>query len=120
MEPRKTRKTQKNGFMEKLLDGDGVEWKALGGICENISSGKNKEKCEDGLYPVFGSTGIIGRTNNKGYEKEQILVARVGANAGRVNIAQGEYDVSDNTLIVQNKVDIILKYLYYSPFAHLI
>jgi len=100
-------------FMERLLDGIEMGWPALGDLCEKISSGKNKEKCEDGLYPVFGSTGIIGRTNNKGYEKVQILVARVGANAGRVNIAQGEYDVSDNTLIVQNKENIILKYLYY-------
>ena len=82
-------------------------------MCESISSGKNKIKSELGLYPVFGSTGIIGRTDTKVYEKEQILVARVGANAGRVNIATGEYDVSDNTLIVQNKDSIVLKFLYY-------
>ncbi|WP_421832830.1 restriction endonuclease subunit S [Leptospira santarosai] len=82
-------------------------------MCENISSGKNKDKSEAGLFPVFGSTGIIGRTNDKVYENEQILVARVGANAGRVNIAVGEYDVSDNTLIVQNKENIVLKYLYH-------
>jgi len=100
-------------FLEKLLDGVAVEWKPLGEVCENISSGRNKNKSDVGIYPVFGSTGIIGRTNNKVYEKEQILVARVGANAGRVNIAQGEYDVSDNTLIIQNKENIVLKYLYY-------
>jgi type I restriction enzyme S subunit len=86
---------------------------AVGGICENISSGKNKDKSDIGIYPVYGSTGVIGRTNNKVYEKEQILIARVGANAGRVNIAHGEYDVSDNTLIVKNKENIKLKYLYY-------
>ena len=100
-------------FMEKLLDGVEVKWTALGDVCEKISSGKNKVKSDDGVYPVFGSTGIIGWTNNKVYEKEQILVARVGANAGRVNIAKGEYDVSDNTLIVKNNECIILKYLYY-------
>ncbi|WP_177201076.1 restriction endonuclease subunit S [Neptunomonas qingdaonensis] len=99
--------------MKKLLDGAQVEWTELGNLCEKISSGKNKKKSDDGLYPVFGSTGVIGRTDSKVYETEQILVARVGANAGRVYIAQGEYDVSDNTLIVQNKEGVALKYLYY-------
>jgi type I restriction enzyme, S subunit len=100
-------------FLERLLDGVAVEWKPLGEICENISSGKNKDKSDVGIYPVFGSTGVIGRTNNKAYEKEQILVARVGVNAGHVNMAKGEYDVSDNTLIIQSKENIVLKYLYY-------
>ena len=100
-------------FVEKLLDGAEFELIDLGELSIKISSGKNKKKSTDGLYPVFGSTGIIGRTNNKVYDKDLILIARVGANAGRVNIAQGEYDVSDNTLIVENKNSIILKYLYY-------
>ena len=109
------RKQQYAYYREQLLTfkESKVEWKKLEELCEKISSGKNKVKSELGLYPVFGSTGIIGRTDTKVYEKEQILVARVGANAGRINIAKGEYDVSDNTLIVQNKENIILKFLYY-------
>jgi type I restriction enzyme S subunit len=109
------RKKQYNYYRDRLLtfeEGE-VEWKTLGKVCKSISSGKNKDKSEVGEFPVYGSTGIIGRTDNKVYDTEQILVARVGANAGRVNIAQGEYDVSDNTLIIQNKENIVLKYLYY-------
>ena len=109
------RKKQYNYYRDQSLsfeEGE-VEWKTLGEICENISSGRNKSKSDVGLYPVFGSTGVIGRTNHKAYDEEQILVARVGANAGRVNIAKGEYDVSDNTLIVKNRKNIVLKYLYY-------
>ena len=34
------------------------------------------------------------------YNKRQILVARVGANAGFVHLADGSYDVSDNTIII--------------------
>jgi type I restriction enzyme S subunit len=100
-------------FLERLLDGAEVGWKSLGEITKKISSGKNKDKSEIGNYPVYGSTGIIGKTNNKVYDEEQILVARVGANAGRVNIAQGEYDVSDNTLIIQPIENTNLKFLYY-------
>lgn len=109
------RKKQYNYYRDKLLtfeDGQ-VEWKMLGEVCENIFSGKNKQRNDDGIYPIYGSTGVIGRTNNFIFNNEQILVARVGANAGYIHIAQGKYDVSDNTLIVQNKEVIILKFLYY-------
>ncbi|MBP3140855.1 restriction endonuclease subunit S [Aliivibrio fischeri] len=109
------RKKQYNYYRDQLLsfeDGE-VEWKALGDVCESITSGKNKDKSETGKFPVYGSTGVIGRTNIKAYEIEQILVARVGANAGRVNIASGEYDVSDNTLILKLKTKYNLKFLYY-------
>lgn len=109
------RKKQYNYYRDQLLsfeEGD-VEWKTLGEICESITSGKNKDKSETGKFPVYGSTGVIGRTNTKAYEIEQILVARVGANAGRVNIASGKYDVSDNTLILKVKNKYNLKFLYY-------
>ncbi|EPC2529555.1 restriction endonuclease subunit S [Providencia stuartii] len=109
------RKKQYNYYRDQLLsfeEGE-VEWKTLGEICESITSGKNKDKSETGKFPVYGSTGVIGRTNTKAYETEQILVARVGANAGRVNIASGKYDVSDNTLILKVKNKYNLKFLYY-------
>ena len=41
------------------------------------------------------------------------MIARVGANAGFVQIAIGNYDVSDNTLIVDLKDGISLKFVYY-------
>lgn len=109
------RKKQYNHYRDQLLsfeEGE-VEWKPLGDVCDRVSSGNNKSRSEVGEFPVYGSTGIIGRTDNKAYDLEQILVARVGANAGRVNIAQGEYDVSDNTLILKVKDNFNLKYLFY-------
>lgn len=42
----------------KELCPDGVEFKKLEEVCE-IFSGKNKQKKEQGKYPVYGSTGII-------------------------------------------------------------
>ena len=62
---------------------------------------------------MYGSTGIISKTNYPIYDKEQILIARVGANAGYVQIAKGRYDVSDNTLILDIKNKISFKYLYH-------
>lgn len=99
--------------LKKLLQGVKVEWKALGSLCSKISSGKNKSKSHYGKYPVYGSTGIIGRTNIKNYSSKHILVARVGANAGYVHLTEGEYDVSDNALIISNNKNISTKFLFY-------
>lgn len=86
---------------------DDWEVKRLNAICNNISSGKNQNRFVNGIYPVYGSTGIIGFCNNNKYSGDAILVARVGANAGLVNKVAGKYDVSDNTLVIQSdKCDI--------------
>lgn len=92
---------------------DTVSKVLLGDVTISISSGKNKGGIEDGKYPVFGPTGIVAKTDNPVYDHEQILVAHVGANAGYVHLASGQYDVSDNTLIVDVKRDYLLKYVYY-------
>ena len=77
-------------------------------------SGKNKYKNESGAYNVYGSTGIIGKTNSYTFEQSNILVARVGANAGFVQLVSGKYDVSDNTLIVNVKQQAAsIKYIFY-------
>ena len=115
------RRKQYEYYREKLLSFDSLVLLNMGGakkklidVCINIFSGKNKERNDSGLYPIYGSTGIIGKTNKKEFSNEQVLVARVGANAGYVHIAKGEYDVSDNTLIIQNNENIDLKFLYHT------
>ena len=89
-----------------------MEFKKLEEVCE-IFSGKNKQKKEQGKYPVYGSTGIIAYCDNYQYDKEQLLIARVGANAGFIHIANGKYDVSDNTLIVDVIGTCNSIYIYY-------
>ena len=83
------------------------EWvsKTLNEASTYIKSGKNRERVVSGMYPVYGSTGIIGSCNNFQYEGESILIARVGANAGHLNLVNGKYDVSDNTLILRLSKD---------------
>ncbi len=91
----------KQGAMQKLLQPEeGWSVKNFGEVCDNISSGKSNTQSEDGQFPIYGSTGIIGWSKTNDYAGNKILVARVGANAGTVNIVDGKYCVSDNTLIV--------------------
>lgn len=111
------RKEQYEYYRNKLLtfdeNAEGVKWMKLGEI-GNVCSGKNRDKNPIGTYPVYGSTGIIAYTENYSYCDERILIARVGANAGYTHVAFGKYDVSDNTLIVDLKEGVNLKYVYYT------
>jgi type I restriction enzyme S subunit len=108
------RRKQYEYYRDLLLTfGDEVEWKTLGEVCEKIASGKNKSRNDSGEFPVYGSTGIIAYSDSYAYNEELLLVARVGANAGFVHKAKGQYDVSDNTLIVKPKKSYNLSFAYY-------
>ena len=116
---------KKKALMQKLFtqqlrfksaDGtDFPEWeeKKLEECVISISSGKNKKKNSAGNFPVYGSMGIIGYSEQYVYNKDCILVARVGANAGTLHIAKGKYDVSDNTLIIELNENELLSFYYF-------
>lgn len=89
------------------------EIKEIADITYNVSSGKISKQLEDGQYNVYGSMGIIGKSNFYDYTGEKVLVARVGANAGSVNKINENCCISDNTLVLEHK-DILNDYLYYS------
>jgi type I restriction enzyme, S subunit len=55
------------------------------------------------MNPLYGSTGRIGSTNRTEFSGPSVLVARVGANAGSVYAVDGNYGVTDNTLVVRLK-----------------
>lgn len=91
------------GYKDSKLGIIPKEWevKRLGEMCISIKSGKNKDKQSEGLFHVFGSTGIIGFTYKYVYNSPLLLVARVGANAGFIYFVNEKCDVSDNTLILK-------------------
>ena len=107
------RKIQYEFWRRKLLNNEKYESVKINDIAYNVSSGKCNSRNEDGVYPVYGSTGIIARTDEYLYETEKILIARVGANAGYVHIANGKYNVTDNTLILDLKDNVDLRFMYY-------
>lgn len=90
------------------FDGEWKDEKLLKHV-HSISSGKIKPS-DEGEFLVYGSTGIIGKSNIYTHEGDYILVARVGANAGQINRAKGKYAVTDNTLIVDLKEDVSVSF----------
>ena len=95
----------------KEFSGEWEEYR-IEDITENISSGRCKSHSSNGKYNLYGSTGIIGKTNEACYEGNLVLVARVGANAGSLQIINEPCGITDNTLIIKpKKVDA--QYIYY-------
>lgn len=109
------RQKQYNYYREKLFTfEDEVKKINLSELSHYIKSGKNSVRNIVGNYPVYASTGQIGFSDSYEYNHSQILVARVGAYAGKVYTATGKYDVTDNTLMISvdnNKINF--QYLYY-------
>ncbi|MCL2183725.1 MAG: restriction endonuclease subunit S [Chitinispirillia bacterium] len=92
------------------FDGEWAEAK-LEDLCRKIVSGKTVRYFATGAFPVYGSTGILGYTDDPMYEGKAILIARVGS-VGTINVVDGRYGVSDNALIVSSdRADLM--YIYY-------
>ena len=79
----------------------------LSDLCISISSGRTTVNKSNGRYPLFGSTGIVGMTNTIEHDGDIVMVARVGANAGKVNFFSGRCGVTDNTLVIRVKENTI-------------
>ena len=79
-------------------------------IAPNITSGRSKPSF--GEYNLYGSTGIIGKTATADYSGDMLLVARVGANAGSLQLVNDSCGITDNTLIIK-PCKLSSHYLYF-------
>ena len=110
-------KKYKRGLIKLVFEQTSMEEQQqlpLSEMCISISSGRTTVSDTNGSFPLFGSTGVVGKTNTVEFDGDIVLVARVGANAGRVNYYSGRCAVTDNTLVICVKEDIIqAKFLAY-------
>lgn len=75
-------------------------------------NGKAIKIKEFGEYPVYGSNGIIGFSDNSKFENS-IIIGRVGAYCGAVFYEANQFWASDNTIVVKNKDEFDIRYLSY-------
>ena len=78
-----------------------------------FNNGKSWSSLSNGENPIYGSTGIIGHCSETLFNGENSLIARVGANCGYVQYVNGNYWVTDNTIIASATKLIVPKYGYY-------
>ena len=102
-------------FRQWFVEEADTQEKSLGDIAE-VTSGKGlnkKEFSSEGIYPVFGSNGIIGKTNKQLYDEHLIITGRVGT-LGTVRIVSEKCWISDNVLIVKPKEECYFYPIYFS------
>lgn len=93
---------------------EGWTYKKLGEFCElyqpqTISS---KELIEDGLYPVYGANGVIGRYDKYNHEHSELLMTCRGATCGTINISTPFAWINGNAMVIHPKsYDITIPFL---------
>ncbi len=111
-----------NNYLEKLLNGEKVEWKPLGEVCK-LQRGRVISKTylneHAGKYPVYSSqtinNGEIGRINSFDFEGAFVTWTTDGANAGTVFYREGKFSITNvcGLLTIKNNTELNYKFLYY-------
>ncbi len=109
-------------YIEKLLDGEKVEWKPLWEIADLIRGrviSKDYLLNNVGDYPVYSSqtvnNGQIGKINTYDYDGEFVNWTTDGANAGTIFYRTGKFSVTNVSGLIKLKSDIRLthKFIFY-------
>lgn len=69
---------------------------------------------DNGLYPVWGASGIVGYLDSFQFGKDAILVLKDGSKVGKVQFAAGKYSVVGTSVVLIPKSAEDAKYLYFS------
>ena len=68
---------------------------------------------KNGIYPVYGATGIIAHIPNYEIGKDAILIIKDGSGVGKVQYVKDKYSVIGTLNYLTPKENVSLKYLYY-------
>lgn len=84
-------------------------YKKLGEVCDlyqpkTISA---KELVEDGMYPVYGANGIIGKYDKYNHENSELLMTCRGATCGTINVSVPYSWINGNAMVIHPKSDIV-------------
>src|SRR5690554_8043412 len=99
--------------LDELLQGVDVEWKRLDTIYKFQYGKGNTIPKKGGLYPVYGSNGIVG-THSEYNSEDSPVIGHIGAYAGIVNWGIGKHFVTYNGIIcklIDEKINP--KFAYY-------
>ena len=88
--------------------------KILFGDIAKFSNGKTSpERDDNAKYNVFGSNGIIGKSNLTNTEDEIVIIGRVGSYCGSVYFSKHKCWVMDNAIKCEAKKDNVPSFIYY-------
>ena len=102
-------------FLEQLLDGQKVEWKKLGEVC-NVQRGRRltkKDMIEDGEYLVYQNSMIpLGRYNKYNVKGGTTYVICAGS-AGEIGYSSEDFWAADDVSYFECPEFVHSKFVYY-------
>ena len=106
---------KETSFLAKLLDGERVEWKSLGEVCEVLRGSRltKKELSDEYQYPVFhGGLIPLGYYNQYNRNANQTMIINTGS-IGEVVWSSVDFWSSDGTFVVKTPDEIDDRFLYF-------
>ena len=102
------------GLCQKLILNQ-VPNKKINNCVSSYSSSLTESDVIDknGIYPVYGATGIIAFTENPQINEDAILIIKDGSGVGRVQYASDKFSVIGTLNYLTVKPDVNLKYIFF-------
>ena len=104
-------------YIDKLLQGQEVQWKALGEVCDVLRGRRltKRELSDTGHFPVFhGGIEPIGYYEKNNREAYSAMIINVGASAGTIGFSNKEFWSSDGCYCFSHTEEINQRFLYYA------
>ena len=92
---------------------NGVPYKTLGEVLK-IRNGRDYKHLDDGVYPVYGSGGIMTYVNQYLYDKPSVLIPRKGS-LEKIYYTETPFWNVDTIFYTEIKTDLLIpKFAYYA------
>ena len=91
------------------------EWReaTLGNVMSFANGRSSPKRSDDSLYPVYGSNGIIGKSNEVNSVGNTIVIGRVGSYCGSLHFSNEDCWVTDNAIRAKATGDNDSKFFFY-------
>jgi len=103
-------------FLERLLDGETVEWKTLGEVAEiGTGSSNRQDETENGSYPFYVRSKNVLRSSNYQFDETAIIIPGEGGIGDIFHYAEGKYALHQRAyrIKVTTGNELVPKFLFY-------
>jgi len=82
-------------------------------ICHSSTLTESEVLANEGMYPVYGASGIFAHFSQHHVNGDSILIIKDGSNVGKLQYASNKYSVIGTLNYLTAKNNVCLKYIYY-------
>ena len=107
-------------FLNKLLDGVAVEWRALGTVADiGTGSSNRQDESEKGIYPFYVRSRNILKSDTFEFDETAIIIPGEGGIGDIYHYVEGKYSLHQRAYRIRVVANILnTKYLYHVMSSH--